>query len=224
MAQVDEIFPCRRQGYIYRIQSILWLLMTTWHRSRAEIILALFSKNILNFEPEGLNIFSEEDYLNFNSWLRSAIVIGLVGNKPSPITITFIVIDQFVTSVSYVNTALGLWKNLYPVTHYSNVIMSTMASQITGVSVVCSTVCSGADQRKHQSSASLAFVRGNPLVTGGFPSKRASDMENVSIWWCHHELGCKMTPELPHISYQITVIILPTHPADCVYWGLIALN
>ena len=44
--------------------------------------------------------------------------------------------------------------------HHSDVIMSMMASEITGVSVVCSTVCSGADQRKHQSSASLAFVRG----------------------------------------------------------------
>ena len=44
--------------------------------------------------------------------------------------------------------------------HYSDVIMSTMASQITGVSIVCSAVCSGAHQRKHQSSASLAFVRG----------------------------------------------------------------
>ena len=38
--------------------------------------------------------------------------------------------------------------------------MSAIASQITGVSIVYSTVCSGADQRKHQSSASLAFVRG----------------------------------------------------------------
>ena len=38
--------------------------------------------------------------------------------------------------------------------------MGAMASQITGVSMVCSTVCSGADQRKHQISASLAFVRG----------------------------------------------------------------
>ena len=44
--------------------------------------------------------------------------------------------------------------------HYSDVIMSAMMSQITGVSIVCSTVCLGADQRKHQSSASLAFVRG----------------------------------------------------------------
>ena len=39
-------------------------------------------------------------------------------------------------------------------------IMSAMASQITGVSIVCLVVCSGTDQRKHQSSASLAFVRG----------------------------------------------------------------
>ena len=44
--------------------------------------------------------------------------------------------------------------------HHSDVIMSAIASQITGVSIVCSTVCSGADQRKHQSSASLTFVRG----------------------------------------------------------------
>ena len=38
--------------------------------------------------------------------------------------------------------------------------MSSVASQITSVSFVCSSACSGADQRKHQSSASLAFVRG----------------------------------------------------------------
>ena len=36
----------------------------------------------------------------------------------------------------------------------------TMASQITSLIIVYSTVYSGADQRKHQSSASLAFVRG----------------------------------------------------------------
>ena len=37
--------------------------------------------------------------------------------------------------------------------------MAAMASQITGVLVVCLTICSGTDQRKHQSSASLPFVR-----------------------------------------------------------------
>ena len=43
---------------------------------------------------------------------------------------------------------------------HSDVIMSPRVSQITGVSMVCSTVCSGADHRKHQSSPSLAFMRG----------------------------------------------------------------
>ena len=37
--------------------------------------------------------------------------------------------------------------------------MSAMASQITSLTIVYSTVYSGADQRKHQSSAPLAFVR-----------------------------------------------------------------
>ena len=44
--------------------------------------------------------------------------------------------------------------------NYNDVIMSVMASQITSLTSVCSTVYSGSDQRKHQSSASLAFVRG----------------------------------------------------------------
>ena len=44
--------------------------------------------------------------------------------------------------------------------HNSHVIMSTMASKTTRVSIVYSIVCSGIDQRKHQSSASLAFVQG----------------------------------------------------------------
>ena len=38
--------------------------------------------------------------------------------------------------------------------------MGAMVSQITSLTNVYSTVYSGADQRKHQSSASLAFVRG----------------------------------------------------------------
>ena len=45
-------------------------------------------------------------------------------------------------------------------THYSHVTMSAMASQITSVTTAYFTVCSDADQRKHQSSASLAFVTG----------------------------------------------------------------
>ena len=71
--------------------------------------------------------------------------------------------------------------------HYSDVIMVTMASQNTGVSIDCSSVSSGEEQRKHQSSLSLAFV-GNSLVTGEFPAQKNSNAENVAIWWRHHEL------------------------------------
>ena len=42
--------------------------------------------------------------------------------------------------------------------NYGDVIMGTIASQITSLTIVYWTVFSGTDQRKHQSSASLAFV------------------------------------------------------------------
>ena len=70
------------------------------------------------------------------------------------------------------------------VIHYLDVIISAMASQIVGVSIVCSTVCSGADQRNHQSSALVAFVMG----IHHWPSQRARNAENVSIWWRRHVL------------------------------------
>ena len=44
--------------------------------------------------------------------------------------------------------------------HYIDVIMSAMTCQITTLTVVYSTVYSDTDQRKHHSSASLAFVWG----------------------------------------------------------------
>ena len=47
------------------------------------------------------------------------------------------------------------WKTY----HCSHVIMSAVASQITSITIVYLTVYSGADQRKYQSSAPLAFVR-----------------------------------------------------------------
>ena len=60
--------------------------------------------------------------------------------------------------------------------------MGAIASQITSLTIVYSTVYSGADQRKFESSASLAFVWG---IHRG-PEQMASNAENVSIWWRHH--------------------------------------
>ena len=62
-----------------------------------------------------------------------------------------------------------------PLIHYSDVIMNLTASEITGGS----TICSGANQRKHQSSESLA-----------------SNTENVFIWCYHHALSS-------HLAYLL---------------------
>ena len=62
-------------------------------------------------------------------------------------------------------------------THYTDAIMSAKAFQIT---------CDCLHSRKHRSSGSLAFVRGIHRWPVKSPSQRASNAENVSIWWRHH--------------------------------------
>ena len=64
--------------------------------------------------------------------------------------------------------------------HYIDVIMGAMASQITGVSIVYSSVCQTSKLRV------TGFCEGNSPVTGEFLSQMASNAENVSIFWCHH--------------------------------------
>ena len=55
--------------------------------------------------------------------------------------------------------------------HYCDVVMATMSSQILSIAIVYSTAHSGGDQRKYQSSASLAFVRGINMWPVNSPHK-----------------------------------------------------
>ena len=57
--------------------------------------------------------------------------------------------------------SLNIQSKQVLVVHYGDVIMGAIASQINSLAIVYSTVYSDAHQRKHQSSASLAFVWGN---------------------------------------------------------------
>ena len=60
-----------------------------------------------------------------------------------------------------------------------------MASQITGVSIICST-----DRAKETSKLSVTgLCAGNSPVTGEFPAQKASNAENVSISWRHHDIS-----------------------------------
>ena len=83
--------------------------------------------------------------------------------------------------------------------------MGAMASQITSLMIVYSTIYSGADQSKHQSSASLAFVWGIHRDRW-FPAQMASNTENVFIWWSHH--GVSATNSQPEIQSCDTFFVI----------------
>ena len=83
---------------------------------------------------------------------------------------------------------------VYNSLHYNDGIMGAMASQITSLTIVYSIVYLGADQRKHQSSASLAFVRGihrwpvnsphkGPVTRKMFPFDDVNMTIHCREWW-----------------------------------------
>ena len=75
--------------------------------------------------------------------------------------------------------------------------MSAMASQITGVSIVCSKICLSADQKKHTNSVLLAFVRGIPRWQVDSPHKGPITRKMFSIWWRHQ--GGKMGGQIDFV-------------------------
>ena len=71
-----------------------------------------------------------------------------------------------------VNVGFNIFSSQYTPQHYNDVIMSALASQITNLTIVYSTVYSSAHQRKYQSCTSLAFVRGIHRWPVNSPHKR----------------------------------------------------
>ena len=70
--------------------------------------------------------------------------------------------------------------------HYGDVVMDTMASQITSRTIVYATVYSGRSKKTSKLRVTGLFA-GNSPSTGEFPAQMASNADNVSIWWRHHE-------------------------------------
>ena len=102
-------------------------------------------------------------------------------------------------------TSSHIWSVLrFSLYHYSDVIMRTMASQITSLTVVYSNVYSGADQMKHQSSTSLTFVGGIHWWPVNSPQKgTVKNPGNVTIWWRHHvKETCMMQKTIDPASRQ----------------------
>ena len=127
-----------------------------------------------------------------------------------PVTLYDIIILALLSSGQAITIS---WTSTQYV-HYNDVIMSTMASQITSLTIVYWTGYSGVDQRKHQGSASLAFVRGihrwpvnsphkGPVTRKMFPF---DDVIMLSVEFIGTNFGCEQIydilthlPIMPHI-------------------------
>ena len=92
------------------------------------------------------------------------------------ISLKFVHKGPFDNMWAFAQTPCGLqamaWTNSDRDCHYSDVIMSTMASQFTGVSVVYSTVCSSADKKTHQTPRHWP-CEGNSPVNSAIPLTKA---------------------------------------------------
>ena len=130
-------------------------------------------------ETFGLDAILQTDFLiHFSEWkLCISIQISVKVVHKGPIDYKSSLVQVWLSALQATSHYLkqcfqDVWRRLTSLDHhYRDVIMNIMASQIIGVSIVYSTVCSGADQRKHQSYASLAFVRGIHLSPLNSPNK-----------------------------------------------------
>ena len=109
----------------------------------------------------------------------------------------------------------AIYEALHSNWHYSDIIINVMASQITGVSIVYSTVWSGAYQRKHLSSVSLAFVRRIhqwPVKKGPVTREMFSFDDAILICLTHHQLLiCEILLRFPSLNES---------PFRITYWRL----
>ena len=90
--------------------------------------------------------------------------------------------------------------------HYNDVIMSAMASQITSLTIVYSTVYSDADQGKHQHPRQWPLCR----ESGEFPAQMSSNAKSVSISWRHHVVIKQAHYESVYLSYGVSSLSITT--------------
>ena len=66
--------------------------------------------------------------------------------------------------------------------------MSAIASQVTRVSIVAQPFVQAQIKENTSKLRVTGLCEGNPPVTCGLPPQKASNAENVSIWWRHYKI------------------------------------
>ena len=93
--------------------------------------------------------------------------------------------------------------------HYNDVIVGTMASQITSLTIVYSFRLFRHRSKNTSKLHVTGLSAGNSPATGEFPAQMARNAENVSIWWRHHwyaGLSWELHLDHHHIHFEIRVL------------------
>ena len=100
--------------------------------------------------------------------------------------------------------------------------MDAIASQITSLTTVYSTVYSDADKKKTSKLRVTGLCAGNSPETGEFPAQMASNAENVSIWWRH---PVQLTRYVDIVAFHAPVSVMvnltsasKSNPAVVIHW------
>ena len=119
-----------------------------------------------------------------------------------------------------------------PDLHYNDVIMSAMASQLTSPTIVYSIFYSGADQRKPQSTASLAFVSGIHRWPAGLDIRKFHPWFNLQpkFHYRNHNISRNTFPShlifsslLKSINTSLTITVHYTSESLVNEWPFISL-
>ena len=106
--------------------------------------------------------------------------------------------------------------------------MDAMASQITSLKIVYSTIHSGADQRKDKKIRVTGLCAGNSPVTGECPAQTASNAETVFIWWRHREEwrdgDCAVISILLSSLISLWEVIVSPNWHHTLYWFTLSLD
>ena len=77
--------------------------------------------------------------------------------------------------------------------------MSAMASEITSLTIVYSTVYSGTDEKTSKLHVTGLCAENSPVI-GEFPAQMASNAESNSIWWRDHVY---LVPSFRHLFLRL---------------------
>ena len=115
------------------------------------------------------------------------------------------------------------WRISIHWSHYIDVIMTTVASQITILTVVYSRLFIQAQINENIKAPRHWPLCGEFTGTGEFLAQRASNVENCSIWWRHHAFSEHSTQnKLQQCAYFMEHYLWLTHIFyhidDCQYY------